>query len=96
MIKVVYYVRDKLKRAFIWQVFVGSDEDKLMVTSASYSLCSICLEFGKCEKFIVEVYMATPSAQSVSRNAFTVTPLSCFMYYSVFSAMENMRVVSVK
>ena len=66
-----------------------------MVTSASYSLCSIREEFGKHVKFIVEVYVAMPSTQSVCRNTFTVTPLSCFMYYSVSSAMAHIHACNI-
>ena len=80
-------VRDELKRASVFQVFVRSGKDKLMVTGASYLLCRICKEFGKYVKFIVEVYVAMPSTQSVCRKAFTVTSLFCFMYYSVSSAI---------
>ena len=56
------------------RVLVGSDKDKLMVTSASHSVCSICEEFGKYEKFLVQLEEESPTpCTSASRpNAFTV------------------------
>ena len=80
-------VRDELKWASVFQVFVGSGKDKLMVTGTTYSLCRICKEFGKYVKFVVEVYVAKPSTQSVCQSSFTVTSLFFFMYYSVSSAI---------
>ena len=59
--------------------------------------------FGKCEMFVVVVYEATPSTQSVCRNALMhchpiVTSLSCFMYilHVVVKGSTIMRIHSRK
>ena len=48
-------VIDDLKHATLLQVLVGKDKDNLMVTSARQSVSSVCEEFGKYVKFVVEV-----------------------------------------
>ena len=40
-------VTDELKRATLTQALVGSDKEKLMITSVSQSVCCVCGEFGK-------------------------------------------------
>ena len=45
-------VNDELKRATLSQVLIGSDKDKLMVTSASQSVFNVCEEFGKYVRFV--------------------------------------------
>ena len=87
-------VKDELKWTFNSHLFLGSDKDIMMVTSFRYSLCSIREEFGKYMKFAVDIYVAMPSTYSVCWNVFTVTQLSCFMYYSVSSTMAC--IISVK
>ena len=65
---------DELKRATLSQVMVGSDKDKLMVTSANQSVSGICEVFGKYIKFVVQVdEEATPAlSTSIGRNAFAI------------------------
>ena len=48
-------VNNELKCATLSQVLVGSDKDKLMVTSASQSFFNICEEVGKHVKFVIEI-----------------------------------------
>ena len=48
-------VTDELKRATLTQVLVGSDKEKLMITSVSQSVCSVCEEFGKYIRFVVDI-----------------------------------------
>ena len=48
-------VIDELAQATLRHVFVGKDNDKTMMTSAHHSVFSICEEFGKYVKFVVEV-----------------------------------------
>ena len=70
-------VTDELKRTTLTQALVGSDKEKLMVTSVSQSVCSVCEEFGKYIRFIVEINDSEqPGVQQLStgtaRNAFSV------------------------
>ena len=69
-------VGDELKRATVSQVMVGKDKDQLMIASATQSVFSICEEFGKYIKFVVEIneQAAGSSLQSLSTtpNAFQV------------------------
>ena len=44
-------VTDELKRV---QALVGSDKEKLMITSVSQSVSSVCEEFGKYIRFVVD------------------------------------------
>ena len=48
-------VNNELKRATLMQMLVGSDKDKLMVTSASQLVFNICEEVGKHVKFVVKI-----------------------------------------
>ena len=66
-------VIDDLKHATLLQVLVGKDKDNLMVTSARQSVSSVCEEFGKYVKFVVEVgeHTALPLSSSIgAKNAF--------------------------
>ena len=48
-------VTDKLKHATLVQALIGSDKDKLMVTSVSQSVFNVCEELGKYVKFVVDI-----------------------------------------
>ena len=48
-------VTDELKRATLTQALVGSDKEKLMIMSVSQSVCSVCEEFGKYIRFVVDI-----------------------------------------
>ena len=48
-------VIDKLAQATLHHMFVGKDKDKTMMTSAHHSAFSMCEEFGKYVKFVVDV-----------------------------------------
>ena len=70
-------VIDELAQATLQHVFVGKDKDKTMMTSAHHSVFSICEEFGKYVKFVVEVVGggAATSSRSVASsqpNAFSL------------------------
>ena len=58
-------MNDELKRATLSQVLVGSNKDKLMVTSASQSVFNVCEEFGKYVKFVVEIGEQAAPLQSL-------------------------------
>ena len=67
-------MNDELKHATLSQVLIGSDKDKLMVTSASQSVFNICEEFGKYVRFVVETGEQAAPLQSLSptNNVFAV------------------------
>ena len=48
-------VTDELKCATLIQALVGSDKEKLMITTVSQSVCSICEEFGKFIGSVVDI-----------------------------------------
>ena len=75
-------VIDQLAQATLQHVFVGKDKDKTMMTSAHHSVFSICKEFGKYVKFVVEVGGgggAATSSRSVASsqpNAFSLMAIA--------------------
>lgn len=73
-------VTDELKRATLTQALVGSDKEKLMIMSVSQSVCSVCEEFGKYIRFVVDINnseqpggVQQPTLSTgTARNAFSV------------------------
>ena len=76
-------VIDDLKCATLVQALVGSDKEKLMIMSVSQFVCSICKEFGKYIRFVVDIdnseqpggvqqSLLQSLTTSTARNAFSI------------------------